>query len=265
LFGALAGIAGASISAIDRNFYGAIAKILLAVYLALTVLRTRQAEKKCHVPRIAAVTRSGLLLGMLTGINFCPAFLIALTESVNLGGAVSGIMLFMGFFTGTTLYLIPLAFAGLLTQVKKMKEIARILSIIVAIWFIFKGVSSLVDHYEQPEPEATRIIDVYHPARSVIVISDLNNIQYFMELRNSLMTVKNQEVEIFSELEAIPESLLTPQTVIFLDAGLKPDEILKKLDIISVEPGYDVESITGWLQKFTFQTAEPLFWEFKVK
>lgn len=262
-FGALAGLAGANIAAIDRNFYGSIANILLAVYLMLTVLRSQRSDKKCHVPAIANLTKSGLLLGILTGINFCPAFLIALSEAVNLGGMLSGILLFMGFFVGTTLYLIPLAFASLLTQIKKMKDIARILSLIIAIWFIYKGASGLVEHYQAPKPEETRIIDVFHPDNQIVVVASEENREYFSELKKYIIQESGLTAEFILYSENVSDSLLSSNSIIFLDHNIEPDLNLKKHDIISVQSGYDIRSMTNWLKKFTFQSVEPLFWEFK--
>ena len=261
-FGALAGAAGANISSIDRNFYGAIANILLSIYLVLTVIRSDRSEKKCHIPKMAAITRSGLLLGILTGINFCPAFLIALTESVNLGGAISGILLFMGFFFGTTLYLIPLAFASLLTQIKKMKYIARILSLIVAAWFIYKGGSGLIDHFNQPAPEDIRIVDVFHPDNKLTVISASENLPYFLALRDSLSYKVNQNIELWLWGKTIPDSILSADYIYFTDNTIDLDKSFESRDLLLVEPGYEISPMLNWLQKFSFQISEPLNWEF---
>jgi len=261
-FGAMAGMAGANISGIDRNFYGAIANILLSIYLVLTVIRSDRTEKKCHIPKVAAITRSGLLLGILTGINFCPAFLIALTEAVNLGGAISGILLFMGFFFGTTLYLIPLAFASLLNQINKMKYIARILSLIVAAWFIYKGVSGLIQHFDQPNPEDVRIVDVFHPTSKLAVISAEENLSYFIALRDSLAFRKQDDIELWLWGKTIPDSILSGQYIFFTDNTIDLDKTYNDRDKLLVQPGYDISSMLSWLQKFTFQISEPLKWEF---
>jgi sulfite exporter TauE/SafE len=261
-FGALAGAAGANISSIDRNFYSSIANILLSIYLVLTVIRSDRSEKKCHIPKAAAITRSGLLLGILTGINFCPAFLIALTQAVNLGGAVSGILLFMGFFFGTTLYLIPLAFASLLTQIKKMKFIARILSLMIAAWFIYKGSAGLIQHFNQPNPEDVRIVDIFHPASKLAVISAPENLPYFIALRDSLASKKHDNIQLWLWGKTIPDSILSGQYVFFTDNSIDLDKTYNDRDILLVQPGYDISSMLSWLQKFTFQISEPLNWEF---
>lgn len=261
-FGALAGFAGANISAIDRNLYGAFANILLSIYLILTVVRTHQDSKKCHVPKVAAITKSGLLLGMLTGINFCPAFLIALSNAVNLGGVGSGIMLFGGFFIGTTLYLIPLAFASLLTQIKKMKAIARILSLVVAAWFIYKGAAGLIDHYSKPDPAEGRMIDVLAPNSRIAVITTDDNQQYFNALADSTAAVIRNQPLLLTNPKQIPDSLFANKYIFFIDNSTQPAKNTLNADHILIEPGYNINLIISWLQKYTFRTDKNFTWEF---
>jgi len=106
-FGAAAGFAGAKISAVNREFFTSIAYILLSVYLILSAIRTHQKAKHCHIPKAARFTKNAILLGILTGINFCPAFLIALSKAVNLGGMLSGMLLFWDFFSELPFFSFP--------------------------------------------------------------------------------------------------------------------------------------------------------------
>ncbi|HNX01872.1 MAG TPA: sulfite exporter TauE/SafE family protein, partial [Candidatus Cloacimonadota bacterium] len=102
-FGAIAGWLGAQIAEIDRSLYTGIAYILLSFFLIMTSVRTSKQEKHCPIPFYLKLTKSAFLMGVLTGINFCPSFLIAVSKAVDLAGIFNGIMLFMGFFVGTTL------------------------------------------------------------------------------------------------------------------------------------------------------------------
>ena len=45
----------------------------------LNVFRTHREGKSCRMPRWAAMSKSAFLLGLFTGINFCPSLLIALS------------------------------------------------------------------------------------------------------------------------------------------------------------------------------------------
>jgi hypothetical protein len=89
------------------------------------------------------ITRSPLLLGVLTGFSICPAFLIAITGAFEASGALAGALLFTGFFAGTTVYMLPFALFGLLTKVRWITTAARFLAVAVAVYFGVVGVRGL--------------------------------------------------------------------------------------------------------------------------
>jgi len=142
-FGAIAGLLGMAISELNRTLFTAIAYILLAAFLLLSTFRIRKKNKQCPLPKYVKFTQNAFLLGILTGINFCPSFLIALSRSASLGGIFSGMAVFAGFFSGTTLFLLPLGFAGLFSKIQEMKIIGQIASILIAVWFGISGIWSL--------------------------------------------------------------------------------------------------------------------------
>ncbi len=83
------------------------------------------------------------VLGFLTGINPCPPFLLA-TASVFEGvDPLGGMLLFVAFFVGTSLYMLPLAFVGLLSRYEQIREIARLAAIIVGMVFLVMGIGYL--------------------------------------------------------------------------------------------------------------------------
>lgn len=79
------------------------------------------------------------LLGVLTGINFCPAFLISLTRSFYISGIIGSVLLFLSFFLETSLFIIPLSLGGLFTKWDKIREIARIVAFFIGIWYLGQG------------------------------------------------------------------------------------------------------------------------------
>ncbi len=269
-FGALAGFAGAKISSINRELFTSIAYILLSIYLILSAVRTRQKSKKCHIPKITKFTKRAFLLGVLTGINFCPAFLIALSKAVNLGGAISGMLLFLGFFFGTTVFLIPLAFVGLLSKIKEMKIIAQLASVLIGIWFIFTGIKGIVhwNEHNAPIPEDARIVDVFHPDRKILVISNLQNDEYFRSLKDSISVHHRNEVSYFLVRED-NFNFLEPadSSTIILDISLLEKKslqsILKERDYFAVEENYSIQKVVNFLRTYTFRTAEYVHWEFR--
>ena len=270
-FGAIAGYTGAQISSIDRDLFTSIAYILLSAYLVLSAVRTRKKEKKCHIPRMTRFTKSAFILGVLTGISFCPAFLIALSKAVDLGGAFSGMMLFMGFFFGTSVFLLPLAFVGQLSKVNKMKLIAQIASIFVAVWFTFSGVKGLIHTYEHKKLEKlpSRIVEAFHPNKPVIVFSSEENREYFSAVRDSSAKYHLNQTEFMIFNESVIDTMNTADYVLFVDSSLlKDNEIekqMEKYDYFFIENGYPITQMLNFLRVYTFKTHKQVHWEFKTE
>ena len=95
LFGMGAGMLGQRIGMVNRSLFTPIAYILLSIILLLYAFRTHRHTKGCLPARWSRFAESPFLLGIITGINFCPGFLIALTKAVELSGPVSGALFFM--------------------------------------------------------------------------------------------------------------------------------------------------------------------------
>lgn len=79
------------------------------------------------------------LLGLLTGVNICPPFLASLTYVFNLKSALGSMVWFLMFFLGTSVYLIPAAFLGILTKINLLTKMARISGIIAGVYFIVQN------------------------------------------------------------------------------------------------------------------------------
>lgn len=268
-FGAVAGYTGAQISSIDRELFTSIAYILLSAYLVLSAVRTRKKEKKCHIPRVTRFTKSAFILGILTGISFCPPFLIALSKAVDLGGVFSGMFLFLGFFVGTSVFLLPLAFVGQLSKITKMKLIAQFASIFIAVWFTFSGVKGLVHTYEHKKLEKlpSRIVEAFHPDIPILILASEKNDDYFSELQDSLIVTHRNRVyyKIFEENFLDSLDSYKP-SILFIDSELLENNKIEKnfehLDYFSVESEYPISQMLNFLRMFTFKIHDNLHWEF---
>ncbi len=201
LFGALAGYFGSNIEPLSRDLFTGVSYILLSVFLLLNVFRTHREGKSCRIPGVVTVSKSAFLLGLFTGINFCPSFLIALSSAVNLGGVVSGMEVFLGFFFGTSLFLLPLALSSYLSILKEVKVLARIASVLIAIWFIYQGGNNLYHVYMQYQQEKnTYLLDLAEfPFQPVIVANSADSVQA-MALRDSLATIYRAPAEVLPVL-----------------------------------------------------------------
>ncbi len=266
-FGAIAGYTGAQIASVNRELFTSIAYILLSAYLVLSAVRTNKKTKSCHVPKMAKFTKSGFILGILTGINFCPSFLIALSKAVDLGGALSGMMLFMGFFFGTSIFLLPLAFIGQISKVSKMKLIAQYASILVAIWFTFAGVKGLIHYQEHVRLEAqpARLVEAFNPNIPLAVVASKENSVYFTSLQDSLKKYTPQDVHYFQYHKSVLDSLNKFQEIVLVIDSTILNESFDNYDYFQVEPDYNLPRMLKFMKFYTFKTRTHLHWEFIEK
>jgi sulfite exporter TauE/SafE len=83
-------------------------------------------------------------LGLMTGINICPPFLIAFTEAAASSGMLASIFFFITFFIGTSVYFIPFPFLGLLRKNEAVKTLSGLTLYLIAGYYILKGIISLM-------------------------------------------------------------------------------------------------------------------------
>jgi sulfite exporter TauE/SafE len=128
--------------------------ILLAIFLLVYNLGHRDtpcAAKPFLISSKHMLTENKLLapviLGLLTGINLCPPFLLIFTKVSTLGSITDSIFYFLMFFLGTCLYFLPLPFIGLLPQKTVLQTVGRFTSVIVAFFYIYTGVIELIGGY----------------------------------------------------------------------------------------------------------------------
>ncbi len=142
-----------------RQIFTSIAYIMLSVYLVISFFRIRRHKKNCATFKWMKLTKSPLLLGVITGVSFCPAFLIAISNAVDVSGALAGMTLFIGFFFGTSIFLLPLTFLGALSKLSNLRKFALIASIIVAGYFTYKGISGLINFSGHQHEHTAEITD----------------------------------------------------------------------------------------------------------
>ena len=262
-FGATAGFTGSKIVGIDRSFYASIAYILLSVYLVLTTIRTHKKHKSCSIPKYTRFTKNAILLGVLTGLNFCPSFLIALSKSIDLGGIFSGMLLFIGFFFGTSVFLIPLAFVGLLTKIRNMTNLARIASIIIAVWFLYTGGMGLFNHFKKPNNPTgknKRIVEVFSKKTNLIICSKDKNMDYFNKLKNQIQKQIGKKCSLVTDCKKLKYK---KNTVLLIDKELIKSLPKENVDYFSIEKGYSIQNIIEFLNGYSFKTAKFIHWKFE--
>lgn len=139
-FGSAAGWAGSLLpdQALARHLLVIISYAALSLYLLFTAfVQVRRERNHCAFGRLARYSGNPFLVGLLTGFSICPAFLLAISRSLDAGGIGGGFSLFVGFFVGTTLYLLPIAAVSLLTGRRWFRLAAMAASALVAAWYLW--------------------------------------------------------------------------------------------------------------------------------
>lgn len=138
IFGAVFGWLGAQFHIIFLENFARwiiiVLSILLILYglgMSLPKLKWCAWTKKIQLPFVS---------GFLLGINICPPFLLALTYNFQYGGILPGIIFFIMFFIGTTVYLIPITFLGFFTKTKWIRQAGRIAAIIAGTIFLLQNI-----------------------------------------------------------------------------------------------------------------------------
>lgn len=91
-----------------------------------------------------SVMRMPFFLGLFSGLNPCLPFLVGTTRLWTLHSLLGGVILFLGFFFGTSIYMIPLVFVSYLNRMERVKQIGSMVALLSSIWFLFVGISGLM-------------------------------------------------------------------------------------------------------------------------
>jgi sulfite exporter TauE/SafE len=272
IFGAAAGWLGSHIPLQQRTLFTGISFILLSIFLILNAIRTHRAEKHCQVSGWMKFTHSAFILGIISGLNFCPSFLMALTKAIDLGGTLGGTLLFMGFFVGTTLFILPLGFTGLLTSLGPVKKIARYASIVIAVWFIWQGVANLFHLAKDPHAgdAKTEIINPLDAKYTAYVFSAPQDSIYASSFADSLAKVYPERPKVIIYTELKPQQMyFDPDfTVLYFTASLWEkgfEQDLDKNNYVVIPAGFSIPQAINFLKTYDFKVSKEkgFHWTFK--
>ncbi|HSW60735.1 MAG TPA: sulfite exporter TauE/SafE family protein [bacterium] len=224
LFGLLTGYAGTLIGDLpEKETVIAVSYFLVAAYLTYSALIQNRMEKGCCAPsRLTKIAGNPFLIGVLTGISICPAFVGAIARGIETGGITGGVMLFTGFFFGTTVYLLPLSFLSYFTKKKIFRYVGMTASILVACWFVYDGSSKLYDRFNSYVLNFTEV--------PVILISTVPEIQ-IEKLRTDLTVLKTVIIDHGNIPDSITNS--TSRDILLItekDVSHQLAETIKKMN-----------------------------------
>lgn len=145
LFGALVGYLGFKIESRFVHNLIWLALVILAILLILYAFGFfKQRWSFCVYFRKISPP---WLFGFLVGLNICPPFLLALTYGFNLANVWQGIIFFLSFFVGTSVFLLPAGFLSALTHRVLLRQIAQVAAFLSGIIYLIYGVANLIKFY----------------------------------------------------------------------------------------------------------------------
>jgi len=100
------------------------------------------------IDRIAGKIRIPLLIpaaaGILSGVAFCPPFLLAMTDAASEGSLSYSLFFFFMFFIGTSIFFIPIPFVGALRRLTALRIIGKMAAGIVGLYYLYAGIITLI-------------------------------------------------------------------------------------------------------------------------
>ena len=85
-----------------------------------------------------------LKAGFLTGISFCTPFMVVAFEGVKGAGVWASIGVFLCFYLGTTLLLIPVLVGGILTRGTVIRQIGFLCSFVCGGLYLLQGTAGVI-------------------------------------------------------------------------------------------------------------------------
>jgi len=228
VFGAAAGWVGSEFSSFPW-FNWVIAAGYLAAALFLLYYINRDSHSCDLETKSNKFTQKSIpfFLGVTTGLNFCPPFVIAAAAAIQTKSAFWGSLFFFAFFLGTSVYLFPLIFAGALTRWTIWRKIGKLAGTIVGFVYIFIALSTFhLLLYPETSVDLEKIIG-----------SDYKN----------LKLIDTREFKI----NAIGYAGKTPLILMICDSGIISNIFL----IENQESDYVYEPVSKWLKQWHNNSA----------
>jgi hypothetical protein len=121
--------------------------VSLIIYSSFNVRASCAAEHvNGYFKKIRALSPSLLpvVMGFATGLNFCPPFLLAVTNAAALDGLLKSLIFFFMFFLGTSLFFIPAPLTGMLRGFSPLGIIGKMAAGLIGLYYFYAGIILLI-------------------------------------------------------------------------------------------------------------------------
>ncbi len=121
---------------------------LIAASLAMLIYSLSHSFKNsgfcAHFIKRFSLLRIPFFLGVFTGLNLCPPFLVGAARLWTMNNIIGGVILFIAFFLGTSIYILPLVFVSSLNKSERVRQAGLIAALLSGAWFLFVGITGLM-------------------------------------------------------------------------------------------------------------------------
>ncbi len=107
----------------------------------------RKRKRNCPARIIAEVENKRLVplfLGFVNTLGFCPALLLIITKGAAQDTLAGSYNAFLAFFAGSSLWFLPLPFAGMFRKKEVIETIGILATGLAGILFVIKGITILI-------------------------------------------------------------------------------------------------------------------------
>ncbi len=137
------GVAGRNFFSAKFSYLSLIIASLLMLFYSFTRNFPGSGFCTIHLPKFSLM-RIPFFLGVFSGLNPCLPFLTGVSRLWTLPSVFQGVILFTGFFLGTSLYMVPLIYVSYLNRIARVRQIGLILTGLTGAWFLFVGLSAII-------------------------------------------------------------------------------------------------------------------------
>ncbi|MBN2616979.1 MAG: sulfite exporter TauE/SafE family protein [Spirochaetales bacterium] len=135
IFGLVIGISGAYVMGYIDPFFQKKVDALVAIAIGFLLLFFNNSF--CVFKFFRSRQLNPVLIGLLTGLSFCPPFFSAAARVFGLGGSATGLIYFFFLFLGTTVIFLPLGGFFIFNGFKRgLIHIGRYIRIIIGFYYI---------------------------------------------------------------------------------------------------------------------------------
>jgi len=130
---------------------GVVYLLLACVLLWYAYSARRSCAQPCADSKLVQIGESrnrgvagAAALGLLTGLNLCPPFVVAGIRAAQLGSMAAALLFFLVFFLGTSIWFVPFVGLGCIVRNQAIIIVARMAMVLIALYYLLIGIAMLL-------------------------------------------------------------------------------------------------------------------------